>query len=63
MDNKKNLLLAVVFSIAVLFGLTFFGPKRQFNKKMLLITQIFKNDKSNSIDTEAPSIKVSFVIS
>ena len=59
MDNQKNLLLAVVFSIAVLFGFDFFfGPKKTTQQENVIDNSTsFKNDKSNSIDTEAPSIK------
>ena len=59
MDNQKNLLLAVVFSIAVLFGFDFFfGPNKTVQKDNIIDnSESLKNDKSNSIDTEAPSIK------
>ena len=59
MDNQKNLLLAVVFSIAVLFGFDFFfGPNKTVQKDNIIVnSESLKNDKSSSIDTEAPSIK------
>ena len=59
MDNQKNLLLAVVFSIAVLFGFDFFfGPNKTVQKDNIIDnSESLKNDKSSSIDTEAPSIK------
>ena len=59
MDNQKNLLLAVVFSIAVLFGFDFFfGPNKTVQKDNIIHnSESLKNDKSSSIDTEAPSIK------
>ena len=59
MDNQKNLLLAVVFSIAVLFGFDFFfGPNKTVQKDNIINnSESLKNDKSSSIDTEAPSIK------
>ena len=59
MDNQKNLLLAVVFSIAVLFGFDFFfGPNKTVQKDNIIdSSESLKNDKSSSIDTEAPSIK------
>ena len=59
MDNQKNLLLAVVFSIAVLFGFDFFfGPNKTVQKDNIIAnSESLKNDKSSSIDTEAPSIK------
>lgn len=59
MDNQKNLLLAVVFSIAVLFGFDFFfGPNKTVQKDNIVVnSESLKNDKSSSIDTEAPSIK------
>ena len=61
MDNQKNLLLAVVFSIAVLFGFDFFfGPNKTVQKDNIIDnSESLKNDKSSSIDTEAPSIKAS----
>jgi len=61
MDNQKNLLLAVVFSIAVLFGFDFFfGPNKTVQKDNIIVnSESLKNDKSSSIDTEAPSIKAS----
>ena len=59
MDNQKNLLLAVVFSIAVLFGFDFFfGPNKTVQKDNIIAnSESLKNDESSSIDTEAPSIK------
>ncbi len=59
MDNQKNLLLAVVFSIAVLFGFDFFfGPNKTVQKDNIIVnSESLKNDESSSIDTEAPSIK------
>jgi len=59
MDNQKNLLLAVVFSIAVLFGFDFFfGPNKTVqNDNIIANSESLKNDESSSIDTEAPSIK------
>ena len=59
MDNQKNLLLAVVFSIVVLFGFDFFfGPNKTVQKDNIINnSESLKNDKSSSIDTEAPSIK------
>ena len=59
MDNQKNLLLAVVFSIAVLFGFDFFfGPNKTVQKDNIINnSESLKNEKSSSIDTEAPSIK------
>ena len=59
MDNQKNLLLAVVFSIAVLFGFDFFfGPNKTVQKDNIINnSESLKNDKSSSIDTEAPRIK------
>ncbi len=59
MDNQKNLLLAVVFSIAVLFGFDFFfGPNKTVQQENIVNnSESLKNDKSSSIDTEAPSIK------
>ena len=59
MDNQKNLLLAVVFSIAVLFGFDFFfGPNKTVQKDNIIDnSESLKNDKSSSIYTEAPSIK------
>ena len=59
MDNQKNLLLAVVFSIAVLFGFDFFfGPNKTVQQDNIVDnSESLKNDKSSSIDTEAPSIK------
>ncbi len=61
MDNQKNLLLAVVFSIAVLFGFDFFfGPNKTVQKDNIIAnSESLKNDESSSIDTEAPSIKAS----
>ena len=65
MDNQKNLLLAVVFSIAVLFGFDFFfGPNKTVQKDNIINnSESLKNDKSSSIDTEAPSIKSSSSLS
>ncbi len=59
MDNQKNLLLAVVFSIAVLFGFDFFfGPNKKVQQENIIDnSESLKNDKPSSIDTEAPSIK------
>ena len=62
MDNQKNLLLAVVFSIAVLFGFDFFfGPNREVPLENINDNQGSINDESpdiiTSTDSETPSIK------
>ena len=47
MDNQKNLLLAVVFSIAVLFGFDFFfGPNKTVQKDNIIVnSESLKNDE------------------
>ncbi len=62
MDNQKNLLLAVVFSIAVLFGFDFFfGPNREVPLENINDNQGAINSESSDIitstDSETPSIK------
>ena len=62
MDNQKNLLLAVVFSIAVLFGFDFFfGPNREVPLEKINDSQGAINSESpdiiTSTDSETPSIK------
>ena len=56
MDNQKNLLLAVIFSIAVLVGYDFFfAPKKELQSNLNDI----KNDtlpKKQGTESEAPSI-------
>ena len=56
MDNQKNLLLAVIFSIAVLIGYDFFfAPKKELQSNLNDI----KNDtlpKKQGTESEAPSI-------
>tara|TARA_Y200000002_G_scaffold88839_1_gene71277 strand:- start:361 stop:2055 length:1695 start_codon:yes stop_codon:yes gene_type:complete len=56
MDNQKNLLLAVIFSIAVLVGYDFFfAPKKEFQSNLNDIN----NDtlpKKQGTESEAPSI-------
>ena len=53
MDNQKNLLLAVVFSIAVLFGFDFFfGPSKNVPQENLV-------DNQNPVEGETPSFRTS----
>jgi len=56
MDNQKNLLLAVIFSIAVLVGYDFFfAPKKEFQSNI----NDFNNDtlsEKQGPESEAPSI-------
>ena len=65
MDNQKNLLLAVVFSIAVLFGFDFFfGPSKNVPQENLVDNQHPVEGETPSFRTsidgdEAPSIKSS----
>ena len=59
MDNQKNLLLAVVFSIAVLFGFDFFfGPTQNVPPENINNTETsIGSEAPKTIDTETPSIK------
>ena len=61
MDNQKNLLLAVVFSIAVLFGFDFFfGTTQNVPQENFNDNQTSSNNKSPALtDRETPSIKTS----
>ena len=59
MDNQKNLLLAVVFSMAVLFGFDFFfGPSQKLPDEINTEEQtLIKNEEQTLIDNDTPSIK------
>ena len=60
MDNQKNLLLAVVFSIAVLLVLIFFGTTQNVPQENFNDNQTSSNNKSPALtDRETPSIKTS----
>ena len=58
MDNQKNLLLAVVFSLIILIGYDFFfAPKKnELNK-----TQFNENNSEEISDKDTPSIDTSLV--
>ena len=58
MDNQKNLLLAVVFSLVILIGFDFFfAPKKnELNK-----TQSNENISEEILDKNTPSIDTSLV--
>lgn len=56
MDNQKNLLLAVIFSIAVLVGYDFFfAPKKELQSNLNDLNNNTLPDKQDS-ESEAPSI-------
>ena len=58
MDNQKNLLLAVVFSLIILIGYDFFfAPKKNEVNK----TQLNENISEDVSDKDAPSIDTSLV--
>ena len=62
MDNQKNLYLAVVFSIAVLFGFDFFfGTTQNVPQENFNDNQTSSNNKSPTLtDSETFSIKITF---
>ena len=56
MDNQKNLLLAVIFSIAVLVGYDFFfAPKKEFQSNINDLSNNTLSEKQGP-ESEAPSI-------
>ena len=56
MDNQKNLLLAVIFSIAVLVGYDFFfAPKKEFQSNINDLNNDTLSEKQGP-ESEAPSI-------
>ena len=58
MDNQKNLLLAVVFSLVILIGFDFFfAPKKSEINKV----QVNENISEESLDNNTPSIDSSLV--
>ena len=58
MDNQKNLLLAVVFSLVILIGFDFFfAPKKSEINKV----QVNENISEESLDKNTPSIDSSLV--
>ena len=58
MDNQKNLLLAVVFSLVILIGFDFFfAPKKSEVNKV----QVNENISEESLDNNTPSIDSSLV--
>ena len=60
MDNQKNLLLAVIFSIAVLVGYDFFfAPKKELQNNLNDINNDTLQEKQE-LESEAPSISEKF---
>ncbi len=58
MDNQKNLLLAVVFSLVILIGFDFFfAPKKSEINKV----QVNENISEETLDKNTPSIDSSLV--
>ena len=58
MDNQKNLLLAVVFSLVILIGFDFFfAPKKNVPDK----TELNENISEEIIENNTPSIDTSVV--
>ena len=58
MDNQKNLLLAVVFSLVILIGFDFFfAPKKSEINKV----QVNENISEESLDKNTPSIDSSLI--